>query len=409
MTGGFEILACVEKEPIFCETIRENIKNGYFGNKPIVYETDIKKLNPKQLLDDIGIKPGEIDVLIGGPPCQSFSTAGKRGTVKDLRGTLIWDYVRFVKEIQPKFFLLENVRGLMSAALSHRPIKTRPENGGKELSKEETPGSVVELLVNDLSFMNDIFYHVDCFEVNAVNYGAPQIRERVLFIGNRFNKEIDFPTPTHFSESEIDNNCLFAAYEKWKTLGDAIEGIEDDKPIILDFSPRKKKYLSLIPPGGNWRSLPQKLQKESLGNAYYAKGGKSGWWRRLTYDLPCPTLVTMPNHASTSLCHPQEIRALSIKEYCMIQEFPKSWIICGNPIEQYRQIGNAVPTRLGMVAGNVILEELKKIDGQPFINNRQIVKPFRRVYLHSHVRTRRWYKNGDVLLWNENGKKPVYK
>ena len=82
----------------------------------------------------------------------------------------------------------------------------------------------------------------------------------------------------------------------------------------MGFSPRKKHYLSMVPPGSNWRSLPVKAQQESMGRAWHAKDGRSGWWRRLNFDLPCPTLVTMTNHAGTSLCHPTEVRALSLLE-----------------------------------------------------------------------------------------------
>src|SRR3546814_2521136 len=96
-----------------------------------------------------------------------------------------------------------------------------------------------------------------------------------------------------------------------------------------------------------------------MGKAWDAKGGRSGWWRRLNFDLPSPTLVTMPNHASTALCHPIETRALTVKEFARIQEFPDDWVFCGTAAQQYAQIGNAVPTRLGSVAGEVISESLR--------------------------------------------------
>src|SRR3546814_19135227 len=91
--------------------------------------------------------------------------------------------------------------------------------------------------------------------------------------------------------------------------------MDDPGEVGLDFSPRKKHFLAQVPQGSNWRSLPQEAQKQSMGKAWDAKGGRSGWWRRLNFDLPSPTLVTMPNHASTALCHPIETRALTVKEY----------------------------------------------------------------------------------------------
>jgi DNA (cytosine-5)-methyltransferase 1 len=405
-TGRFELLACVEKEPVFCDTIRENIRHGNLAETPKVYETDIKGLSPQDLLSDLALTPGEIDVLVGGPPCQSFSTAGKRGTVQDPRGTLLWDFIRFVAVLRPKVFLMENVRGLMSAAIRHRPIAKRPEKGGPPLAAEEEPGSVVHLFAEDLARLDEAAYHMDCFEVNAVNYGAPQLRERALFIGNRFNEEIDFPNPTHGRPRKRNRQPdLFehipGSLDPWRTLGNAIRGLREDDPVIMDFSPRKKKYLSLVPTGGNWRHLSEALQRESMGKAFFAKGGRSGWWRRLSYDLPCPTLVTMPNHASTALCHPEEIRALTVREYCRIQEFPDEWVVCGTPAQQYAQIGNAVPVRLGEVAGTVIAQALDRLEGRGWQVHPGAPRPYRKIYVQSHVRTRQWYKNGEAFQWQD--------
>src|SRR5690348_4455527 len=307
-TGEFELIACVELVPAFCDTIRENVAAGRVSGNPVVLQRDIADLSVEEFMAATGIKPGDIDLLVGGPPCQSFSTAGRRKTVQEPRGTLLWDFLRFVEGLRPKFFLMENVRGLLSAALNHRPIADRPEKGGSPLADDEKPGSVVRLFTNDLKKISGGPYHMDCFEVNAVNYGAPQLRERVLFVGNRYNMEIDFPMPTHGpinGKSDLFGNNLLP----WRTLGDAIADMEDIGDIALDFSPRKKHFLSKVPPGSNWRALPIDLQKESMGKAWHAKGGRSGWWRRLNFDLPSPTLVTMPNHASTSLCHPTETRA----------------------------------------------------------------------------------------------------
>lgn len=409
-TGRFSVMACVESEKVFCDTIRANIADGQLAERPLVYQIDIKALDPNQFLSDLGMSPGEIDVLVGGPPCQSFSTAGKRGTIQDLRGTLPWDFLRFVKVLQPKFFLMENVRGLLSAAIHHRPIAQRPEKGGPRLSPEEEPGSVVSLFTQELLKDEDAPYRIDCFEVNAVNYGAPQLRERVIFIGNRYNLEVDFPRPTHGPETaDQKQDDLFDASDfgpsrrPWRTLGDAIRDLHEANPVIMDFSPRKKRYLSMVPAGGNWRHLPEDLQKESMGRAWFAKGGRSGWWRRLSYDLPCPTLVTMPNHASTSLCHPEEVRALTIREYCRLQEFPDEWIVCGTPAEQYRQIGNAVPLRLGEVAGTVLAETIDALMREKMRTAPGPTIPYRRVYISSHVRTRQWFKDGKAYQWLDGG------
>ena len=137
---------------------------------------------------------------MGGPPCQTFSTTGKRATVQDPRGTLLWQFLRYVQHFRPKMFVMENVRGLMSAALRHPPIKDRPDKGGPPLGPEEQPGSVIQSFLLDLRYA----YRIDAFEVNAVNYGAPQLRERAIFVGNRFNRLVEFPAPTHGMEGGVE-------------------------------------------------------------------------------------------------------------------------------------------------------------------------------------------------------------
>lgn len=249
-----------------------------------------------------------------------------------------------------------------------------------------------------------------------MNYGAPQIRERAIFIGNRFGATFDFPNPKHGpSHAPDDVEPQMGLFQEeqllpWSTLGDALAGLKDENPVIMDFSPRKRFFLEMVPPGSNWRSLPIDIQEQSMGRAWHAKGGRSGWWRRLTFDLPCPTLVTMPNHASTSLCHPTETRALSIREYSRIQEFPDEWEFAGKTAEQYAQVGNAVPTRLGKIAGEVIataLNDLKRRDWRPYPDTN---RDPRIVYLQSHVRTRSWYRNGATIIWDsdDNGGGAAY-
>lgn len=402
LTGKFEILACVEKVPAFCDTIRANVKAGRVSGNPVVLERDISSLSIDEFLTATGINPDDVDVLIGGPPCQSFSTAGRRQSTQDPRGTLLWDFLRFVEGLRPKFFVMENVRGLLSAALKHRPIAERPEKGGPPLSEEEMRGSVVRLFARDLEAISGGPYHMDCFEVNAVNYGAPQLRERAIFIGNRYNMQVEFPMPTH-GPSSAEQTPKERQLAPWRTLGDAIAGMEDPGEVGLDFSPRKKFFLAQVPPGSNWRSLPEHLQKESMGRAWHAKGGRSGWWRRLNFDLPSPTLVTMPNHASTALCHPMETRALTVREYARIQEFPDDWVFCGTPSQQYAQIGNAVPTRLGLVTGQVIAEALETVHSREYRPFEQKLDGYRIVYIQSHVRTRQWFKNGEVRVWEDGG------
>ena len=403
-TDRFSVLACVEKETAFCDTIRANRDAGQLRPDLKVFEADIADLDPYDVLDAVGLQPGEVDLVIGGPPCQSFSTAGRRRSVGDPRGTLLWQFLRFVDAMRPRFFLMENVRGLLSAALRHRPIASRPRKGGPPLEADEEPGSVVRLFAEDLSRLGDA-YRMDCFEVNAVNYGAPQLRERALFVGNRYGSAVDFPDPTHGPPNFVPHPDIFVTAEPpkpWRTLGDAISGVNDPRSPIMDFSPRKKRFLSMVAPGANWRSLPVDVQRESMGRAWDAKGGRSGWWRRLSFDLPCPTLVTMPNHAGTSLCHPTEVRALSLLEYALIQEFPREWEFRGSTAEQYTQAGNAVPVRLGEVAGEVVATALDDLCARGWHPYADRLEPCRVVYVQSHVRTRQWFKGGRTFVWSDD-------
>jgi len=416
-TKRFKLVACVEIEPVFCETIRANQRAGRLAKDLKIFQSDIGELDPFKVLEATGLRPEEVDVIVGGPPCQAFSTAGRRRTVSDPRGTLLWQFLRFIEALRPKFFLMENVRGLLSAALKHRPIAERPEKGGRPLAEDEKPGSVIRLFAEDLQRIPGAKYHMDCFEVNAVNYGAPQLRERALFIGNRFNAVVDFPNPSHGARSLIQNDSpelpLFKTTKQllpWRTLRDAIGDLSDQKTVLMDFSPRKKKYLAMVPPGSNWRSLHIDVQKESMGRAWHAKGGRSGWWRRLSFDLPSPTLVTMPNHAGTSLCHPIETRALTLREYARIQEFPDDWEFVGTPAQQYAQAGNAVPIRLGSIAGSAIAAELDRLVHRSWKPYEGAQATYRIVYVQSHIRTRRWFKDGRTLVWEDGSgdRQPTY-
>jgi len=400
----FQLLGCLEYDPVFCETIRRNRDAGRVGSVSMpVWEGDIRHIDPEAVMGECGLQAANLDLLVGGPPCQSFSTAGRRRSVEDPRGELLWQYLRYVVALRPKMFLMENVRGLVSAALRHRPIAERPEKGGPPLEPDEVPGSVMRLWLDDLQRLTEGEYRVDCFEVNAVNYGAPQLRERTLFVGNRLGVLVDFPQPTHGPANGRDDLSLFEAHlEPFGTLRDAIGDLHEEDPVLMDFSPRKKHFLSLVPAGGNWRSLPEELQRESMGKAFFAKGGRSGWWRRLSWDLPCPTVVTMPNHASTSMCHPDEVRTLSVRECAAIQEFPAEWVFSGKPAQQYVQVGNAVPARLGEVAGEVIARTLDGRVGADVEGLSDTNLPvFRRIYIRSHVRTRQWYRNGEVFVWKD--------
>jgi DNA (cytosine-5)-methyltransferase 1 len=381
--AGFESIAAVECNKFAQQTIGLNRPRLHiFDDVTQVFATDFKNLPeyPKNGLD----------LLAGGPPCQSFSIFGNREGLLDKRGQLVYEYLRLVSELKPHVFIMENVRGLLSMPII--PKSKLPKEASKEQKELSEHGSLLHLLLKDFE---ELGYRVDCFVVNSVNYGAPQVRERVICVGNRHNLIAEFPNPFYSNRPEDK-------LPPFKTLGDVIgEGFIDPIPEVMDFSARKLHYLSMIPAGGNWRSLPIEIQKESMGKTWYLKGGRSAYWRKLSFAFPSPTVVTMPNHAGTSMCHPTELRAISVGEAAAIQEFPKDWILCGNTAEKFKQIGNAVPIRLGEIAGKVamqLLDQINKQTGNQTSDQAESelnpITPSKIVHIRPHVRTRTFWKGG---------------
>lgn len=344
-----------------------------------VLDTGLEHLS----LDDFSAAAGRdlrgVPLIAGGPPCQAFSIMGRRRGVEDERGTLIFEFIRLVAEAKPAAFLMENVRGLHSMSLLPAGHIVQADQRWKL-----TPGSLFTEVIEQFEALG---YRVDTFLVNSANYGAPQVRERMICIGNRHGLISRFPEP-QFSNRPSDGLPPFT------TLAQVIgEGFVDPDPTLMNFSARKLKYLAMVPPGGNWRSLPPEIQREAMGKQYFLKGGRSSSWRRLSWDFPSPTVHTLPNHATTSMCHPGELRALTVGECAAIQEFPRDWAIQGRPAERYRQVGNAVPVRLGRVAGHAVRDLLERIRSGEGATG----EPSRVSHLRPHVRVRSWWKGGEAL------------
>lgn len=377
--AGFYPAVCVENDSEAVNTMRLNRPD-----MPIL--GDICTVSGADIRQAAGFSDTEeISLVAGGPPCQAFSVFGNRNGILDARGQLLFEFRRIISELRPHVFVMENVRGLLSMSMIP---KSRERVIDLESNQElYSHGSLLRHLMHQFA---EIGYRVDCYVVNAVNYGAPQIRERLIFIGNRHGLYSHFPAPQYSNRSE-DNLPPF------KTLGDVIgEGFVDPCPEVMNFSDRKLKYLAMVAPGGNWRSLPVEIQKESMGKSWYLKGGRSAYWRKLSFAFPSPTVVTMPNHAGTSMCHPTELRAISVGEAAAIQEFPTNWKFAGNVTAKFRQIGNAVPTRLGRVAGHVVQDLLDRVEkGEK--EEACDTDNYRIIHLRPHVRTRSFWKNGQVF------------
>ena len=300
------------------------------GHKAIL--GDICRIEPEELLSAAGLTFGEPFLICGGPPCQPFSTAGKRLGINDPRGSLFREYVRMIDVIRPRFFLMENVKGLMSSPL-------------KDADGKNTAGKVIDIILEEFAKLN---YKTVYGVLDSVNYGVPQFRERFVMIGSRDNEDIFLPIPTHF---QMHQN---AAY-RWSTLGDCIRDLENTPGECADFTPLSLKYLKMVPEGGNWKNLPPDILKEAMGGAYSSGGGKVGFYRRLSYSQPSPTVVTSPIQKATMMCHPTKDRPLSVAEYARIQQFPNDWKFTGTLVDKYRQIGNAVPVGLAKAIGEAIV------------------------------------------------------
>ncbi len=344
--AGFDVRLSLEIENKYCETLKLNHPDWNIIQGDIMDYTKEKVFKDAKLEDN-----EEVDLIIGGSPCQSFSTAGKRQAFEDIRGMAMIKYIELIEEIKPKVFILENVKGLLSAALKHRKLEERGK-GFPPLEDDELPGSALKFVLEKLKH-----YNVSQNLVNSADYGVPQKRERVFIIGIRkdLKRKFVFPKPTHSKDGKIEGT------EKWVTVEGILKRIENDKQEYVNYSEERLKYMKMIPKGGgNWRDLPEDIVKDAMGGAYNSGGGKVGFYRRIKINEPSPTLLTSPIQKSTNIGHPYEDRPLSIQEYLAIQGFPIDYKISGNIGDKYTQIGNAVPVQLAYVIGCAIFDFLKK-------------------------------------------------
>lgn len=257
------------------------------------------------------------DIVQGGFPCQAFSYAGKRQGFGDTRGTLFYEFLRAVKTIKPKIAVGENVRGLES----------------------HDEGNTLKTMIHELE---NLGYKVAYKILKAQYLDVPQKRERMMLIGIR--KDLDLP-------------ILFPKERDYTiSLREALQDVP--KSLGQVYSANKKKVMDLIPQGGYWRDLPDKLQQEYMGASYFHTGGRTGMARRMSWNEPCLTLTTSPSQKQTERCHPDETRPFTVREYARIQTFPDEWNFSGGLTSQYKQIGNAVPVNLGYHMGKAIIAML---------------------------------------------------
>ncbi len=344
----FEIVAANEILP--------NMAKAYSLNHPTVkmYEKDIKYFRAIDIEKDLNIKAGDIDIVVGGPPCQAYSTVGKR-LIDDPRGKLFQEYYRVLKEFNPKLFLFENVRGILSM-----------QNG--------------ELLETIVALFESLGYKVQVKVLNSADFGAPQIRERVIIIGSKLKADFQYPEPSNYNPNDalnLFNNKL----KPYLTLEDAISDLPFIKNAeesfeyaiesknnfqklmrsnapekVMDHNAPKNneklvKIMELLPDGGTPEDLPEELRPTSGFKNTYCRL----WWNR-----PTPTITRNLSTPSSSRCiHPKAARPLTTREGARIQCFPDNYKFYGSRSDRNLQIGNAVPTFLSNAIAKSILENFK--------------------------------------------------
>lgn len=309
--AGFHHVLLNEFDHSACETLRRNRPNWN------VIEGDVHDIDFTPFRD-------KIDFLSGGFPCQAFSYAGKRLGFEETRGTLFFELARAVKEIQPKVFMGENVRGLFE------------HDNGRTLQ-------TIKDVITELGYTL-----IEPRVLRAIQYDVPQKRERLILIAirNDIAPHVDFKWPDVCTSVRTLRDAFFAG-ELFNTDVPVSEGQK--------YPESKYKVMQLVPEGGDWRNLPEEVARDYMKGSYNLGGGKTGMARRLAMDEPSLTLTCAPAQKQTERCHPKETRPLTVREYARIQTFPDDWQFCGNLTAQYKQIGNAVPVNLAWAIGRSLI------------------------------------------------------
>ncbi len=315
--AGFNTQLTVEIDKWAVETLKYNRPNWN------VLQGDIQEISKNGIKQFLNAND-EIDLLSGGYPCQSFSYAGNRLGLEDTRGTLFHDFAVILKELKPKMFFAENVKGL----------------------ETHNKGQTLKIM---LDVFKEVGYHVDYKVLNSLDYGVAQKRNRIIIIGTRLDikekikEDYQFPKP----------------HEKQLVLKDILKNVP--KSECAKYNDYKKSIMSYVSPGGCWRDLPDDVAREYMKASYHMGGGRTGIARRLSWEEPGLTVLCSPAQKQTDRCHPDELRPFSIRENARIQSFPDNWTFCGSMAQQYKQIGNAVPVNLAKEVGLSIIKYLNKL------------------------------------------------
>ena len=348
--AGWNILAQIEMDTDSVATLKGHASSH--GLDTEIVSSRIETTDPHSLRKSLRLRKGELALLAGGPPCQPFTTTGLRQATNDRRASSLFPaYFKYIAEFEPRTILIENVDGMLSAALRHRPLLARGK-AHPTLEPDEQKGSFLRWFLENLVMHG---YSMSWGVLEAADHGVPQMRQRAILIGVRGEEPCYLP-PAEFG---------WPGLPSYRTVRWALSNVKQLGPV-QPLSQRKRDVYALIPPGGNWRDLPDDLRKATMGAAYVAEGGKSGWWRRLSWDLPAPTILGMPDHSSTALIHPDDVRCLSVNECAALQTFPQGVRFAGSSRSQYQQIGNAVPVLMAQRLG----EHLRR-----FVEGERLIRP----------------------------------
>ena len=344
----FKVIAANEVLPAMAQAYRLN------HSDVLMFEGDIKDLTGRLIKKRTGYDSSRLDLLVGGPPCQAYSTVGKR-LLEDPRAQLFREYFRLLKELKPRMFIYENVRGLLSM------------DGG-------------ELFDNIVRLFATLDYKIQAAVLNAADYGVPQTRERVILVGTSESLNFEYPEPSH-SSSDAPRRIFGRQLPSWRTLSDAI----GDLPLIeageesFEYStepqnefqrrmrrraPRKlsdhnapshgsklTRIMDALPEGGGVTDLPPRLRPSS---------GFPNTYARLWWDRPTTTITRNLGTPSSSRCiHPKVSRGLTTREGARVQSFPDRYKFYGSRTERNLQIGNAVPALLSEALARQVLTALE--------------------------------------------------
>lgn len=269
---------------------------------------------------DVDFSGMSAQIIQAGFPCQAFSYAGKSRGFSDTRGTLFFEFARAVRDIRPAIAIGENVRGLV----------------------KHDHGRTLETMMNTF---NELGYRVNYRVLRAQYLDVPQKRERIILFATR--KDLDLP-------------IVFPKERDYLvTLAEALRGVPDSPG--QKYTERKARVMEMVPEGGNWRDLPDDVQRNYMGASYFLGGGRTGMARRMSWNEPALTLTCNPAQKQTERCHPSETRPFKVREYARIQTFPDDWEFVGSLAAQYKQIGNAVPVNLGYHVGRCVLASLGEL------------------------------------------------